>query len=221
MKNPSKFIHMMYDAEKLKELEMHLPTTGKTNADQDYEIQKSVKVIMQDLAHDKNLDPATITKKELMSMDCDPKTIDEVMKLKGIYNEVKDGAPVDVQHLRGELDEVVLEIEKDAEHKRAEDDIRNTKDEFTGKMLDAEIIKELELHLPARGKTTQDQDYKIGRSCREIMRDLAGDQNLDPAEVKKQELMDMGLDPKTIHEIMQLQHIYTEVHEGNPVDIKH
>jgi hypothetical protein len=221
LKNADEFTHKMYDAEKLKELELHLPIIGKTNADQDYEIQKSVRDIMQDLAHDKNLNPETMSKKDLMRMDLDPKTIDELMKLKGIWNEVKDGKPVDSKHLRQELDEVVVEMEKDAEHKRAEDDILKNKDEFTHKMHDAEILKELELHLPAGGKTTVDQDYEIQRSCRDIIRDLAGDQNLDPAEVNKQELMAKGLDPKTINEIMQLQHIYTEVHDGKPVDVKH
>jgi hypothetical protein len=211
----------MHDAEKLNDLELHLPITGKTNADQDYEIQRSVRDIMQDLAHDKNLNPETMNKKDLMRMDLDPKTIDELMKLKHIYIETKDGAPVDAAHIRSELEDVKNEIVADAEHKRAEDDILKTPDSYVHKMHDAEKLKDLEVHLPQAGLTTADQDYEIQRSCRDIMRDLAGDPDLNPEKVTKKDLWEMNLDPTVIDEILKLKHIYLETKDGKPLDIGH
>jgi len=98
-----------------------------------------------------------------------------------IYDEVKDLRPVDSNHLKQELDDVVHQIEDDAEKKRVDEDQMNLRiDEYSRKMHDAEIIAELESRLPDKGLTTEKDDYEIKRSVRNIMTDLAHDKNFDP-----------------------------------------
>jgi hypothetical protein len=50
----------------------------------------------------------------LRAKELSPKTVDEEMKLKHIYDEVALGKPIGVKHLRQELDDVMYEMEQDA-----------------------------------------------------------------------------------------------------------
>jgi hypothetical protein len=220
-KTNNNYSQMMHDAEKLKQLEFDLPKAGLTTEDQDYEIQRSVRHIMGDLAGDSTIDPKNITKQNLQAKGLDPERIAEIMKLKNIWSEVEGGGPVDVAHLREELDEVIGEIEKDAEVARIDEDVRGNGDEYTKMMHDAGKLKGLELVLPSGGVTNADQDYEIQKSVRDIMKDLAGDQELDPENMTKKGLRQKGLDPTTIDELMKLKVIWNEVKDGKPVDASH
>lgn len=64
--------HMMNEAEKLKELELHLPISGLTTKAQDLEVQLCVRKIMGNLAGDSSIDPTTMTKKGLREKGLDP-----------------------------------------------------------------------------------------------------------------------------------------------------
>merc|ERR1711953_1309207 len=119
------------------------------------------------------------TRKTLRAKNLDPYTIDEIMKLKHIYEEVEDGKPVDIAHLRKELDEVINEMDEDVKFKRSQRDIMESKDEVVHKKHDADLLKSLEDSLPQTGLTTEKQDYAIKYEVVEIMRDLAQDQSLD------------------------------------------
>ncbi len=67
-----------------------------------------IKDIMRDVASDPKLNPVTITKKDLARGGLDDRVIDKEMKLKKIYDEVADGKPVDIAHLRAEMHDVCL-----------------------------------------------------------------------------------------------------------------
>ena len=143
------------------------------------------------------------------------------MKLKHFYEEVEDGKPVDIKHLRQEIDEVIHEMEEDVELKKSQREILESKDEAVHKKHDADLLKGLEKDLPMTGLTTEKQDYAIMYEVTEIMRDLANNHNLDTARVNKYMLKKMGLSAKTIDEIMKLKHIYDEVKSGKPIDFNH
>jgi len=192
-----------------------------TTKDQDQDIKDTVLKMMRDLADDQNLSPKTITRQTLRLKKLDPQTIDEIMKLKNIYLEVEAGKPVDIKHIREELDEVIHELDEDVEEKKSQREIIQSKDHEEHLIHDSHIIRDLESHLPMTGMTTEKQDYEIKYEVTEIMRDLASDQSLNPEKVSKYSLKKMDLSPKTINEIMKLKQIYDEVASGKPVDIKH
>ncbi len=84
---------------------------------------------MRDLASDPKLNPVTITKKDLARRGLDDRVIDKEMKLKKIYDEVADGKPVDIAHLRAEMDDVMEEMEQDISVKKSERAIAEVKEE--------------------------------------------------------------------------------------------
>merc|ERR1711862_1005382 len=139
----------------------------------DKEVLNTVLKMMRDLAKDPKLDPHKTTRKTLRAKKLDPKTIDEIMKLKHIYEEVEDGKPVDIKHLRQELDEVIKEMDEDVVQKKSERQIIESKNEILHKKHDADMIKSLEDSLPKTGLTNEKQDYAIMYEVVEIMRDLA------------------------------------------------
>ena len=169
----------------MKNLENDLGTSGQTTKAQDQEVLNTVLQMMRDLAKDPKLDPHTTTRKTLRAKRLDPKTIDEIMKLKHIYEEVEDGKPVDIKHLRQEIDEVIHEMEEDVELKKSQREILESKDEAVHKKHDADLLKGLEKDLPMTGLTTEKQDYAIMYEVTEIMRDLAEDPRLDPDRVSR------------------------------------
>jgi predicted transcriptional regulator len=102
------------DTVMLKDFENSLSKTGKTTLAQNQELKKEITQIMRDLAKDPKLDPTKVNKRMLRTKGLSPTTIDEEMKLKHIYDEVCSGKPIDVRHLRAELDDVMDEMEQDA-----------------------------------------------------------------------------------------------------------
>jgi len=58
------------------------------------------------------------------------------------------------------------------------------------------------------------------RSTRNIMRNIAHDDTLDPHNVTKAKLKAIGLTPEQIDEVLKLQHIYEELEDNKPVDTK-
>ena len=106
------------------------------------------------------------------------------------------------------------DVSEDVELKKSQREILESKDEAVHKKHDADLLKGLEKDLPMTGLTTEKQDYAIMYEVTEIMRDLAGNPNLDPDRVNKYMLKKMGLSAKTIDEIMKLKHIYEEVEDG-------
>jgi hypothetical protein len=163
-----------------------------------------------------------MTKLSLRAKGLDPERIKELMDLKGIWLEVQGGGEVEVGHLREELDQVIREIEKEAEVRRVDEDIMETGDGYAVLMHEAGKLKGLEvLVLPSGGMTNADQDYEIQKSVKDIMKGLAGDQELDVGNITKKGLRQKGLDPVTIDELMKLKVIWNEVKDGKPVDASH
>ena len=209
------------DVDMLKDFEKTLGTDGVTTQAQNKELMREITQIMRDLAHDPKLDPPKVTKMGLRKMGLSPTRIDEEMKLKKIYIEVADGKPIDVKHLRAELDDVMYEMEQDAAKEKAEVKAMQDTDKIHHEQNDINKLKKLEDALGGEGLTTEDQDYAIMCEIRDIMRDLANDPKLNPITVTAKGLSRKGLSDRVIDEELKLKKIYDEVADGKPVDIKH
>jgi predicted transcriptional regulator len=192
---------------------------GMTNEDQDYAIMCEIRDIMRDLAKDPKLEPIKVTKKGLERKKYTPRTVDELMKLKKIYGEVASGKPVDIAHLREEMDDVMYEMEQDIRVKKSEREIAAIKEDVEYKKDDIGKLKDLEGALSGTGATTKAQDDMIKKQIAMIMRDLANDPTLDPPSVSKRSLAAQGMNPRLIDEEIKLKKIYMEVADGKPVDI--
>jgi hypothetical protein len=129
MQDTDKAHHEQNDIDKLHKLEDTLGGQGLTTEDQDYAIMCEIRDIMRDLASDPKLNPVTITKKDLARRGLDDRVIDEEMKLKKIYDEVAGGKPVDIAHLRAEIDEVMAEMAEDLRAEESERAIAEVKEE--------------------------------------------------------------------------------------------
>merc|ERR1711935_899166 len=213
--------HKLKDVDMLKDFEKTLGTDGVTTPAQNKELMREVTQIMRDIAKDPKLDPPAVNKRMLRAKNLSPTAIDEEMKLKHIYDEVAAGKPVDIRHLRAELDDVMYEMEQDAKNEKAEVEILKDDDEIVHEQHDIDKLKGLENALGKDGMTTEDQDYEIMMAIRDIMRDLAKDPKLEPVKVTKKGLERKNYTPRVVDELMRLKTIYDEVASGKPVDIAH
>jgi predicted transcriptional regulator len=221
MQDPDQIHHEQNDIMKLHKLEDALGKTGMTTEDQDYAVMCEIKDIMRDLAQDPKLNPSTVTKKGLERKGYTPRVVDEEMKLKKIYDEVAGGKPVDIAHLRAEIDEVMDEIAEDVAEKKSDRAINNLEKDILVKTDDVNVIKDLEDSLPKTGQTTKAQDEAVKKQITIIMRDLANDPKLEPLSTTKRGLRKAGLSGRLIDEEMKLKKIYLEVCDGKPVDLTH
>merc|ERR1711935_815487 len=137
----------------------------------DYEIMMAVRDIMRDLAKDPKLEPLKVTKVGLKKKGYSDRVIDEELKLKKIYEEVSAGKPVDIAHLRAEMDAVMAEIEQDIRFKKSEREIAAVKEDVKHKKDDVGKLKDLENALGTSGKTTRAQDELVKKQIAGIMRD--------------------------------------------------
>ena len=144
MKDTDPINHEEHDIEKLKDLEDALGKGGMTTEDQDYAIMCAIRDIMRDLAKDPKLEPVKVTKKGLERKGHTPRVVDELMKLKKIYDEVSDGKPVDIAHLRAEMDEIMEEMEQDVRIKKSEREINILKEDIKIKTDDVNTLRDLE-----------------------------------------------------------------------------
>jgi predicted transcriptional regulator len=210
--------HKIDDVNRLKDLENQLGESGATTKAQDEAVKKQITIIMRDLANDTKLEPLSTTKRGLRKAGLSERLIDEEMKLKKIYLEVCDGKPVDLAHLKKELEAVMEEIEEDAELEQKEEELL---EDAKNKHSDAVLLKDFENSLPKAGNTTLAQNQELKKEITQIMRDLAKDPKLDPTKVNKRMLRTKGLSPTTIDEEMKLKHIYDEVCSGKPIEVRH
>merc|ERR1711935_1162976 len=213
--------HKLKDVDMLKDFEKTLGTDGVTTPAQNKELMREVTQIMRDIAKDPKLDPPAVNKRMLRAKGLSPTTIDEEMKLKHIYDEVCAGKPVDIRHLRAELDDVMFEMEQDAKHEKEEVEFLKNTDDIVHEQHDIDKLKGLEDALGKDGMTTEDQDYEIMMAIRDIMRALAKDPKLEPVKVTKKGLERKNYTPRVVDELMRLKTIYDEVASGKPVDIAH
>jgi len=149
-----------------------------------------------------------IDEKMLRKNDLPPAIISDIMKLMGIYDKVADLKPVDANIIKKEIDEVLHDIEEQAEKKRAEDELLKKPDEYTHKMFDAEKLAELVAHLPEDGNLNVSQIYAVKRAVKYVMKDLAQDPALAPDTMNKKHLRDTNIAPDTIKELTKLKNIF-------------
>ena len=101
-----------------------MPPSGQVDDKTKEKVRKNVDDVIKDLAKDPNIDIDNITRDDLKKRGLQPDTIDEIMRLKKIHDELKDpNAKINAKDLRKELDDAANKLEKDAQdHKKKHDD---------------------------------------------------------------------------------------------------
>jgi hypothetical protein len=188
--------------------------------DQRKEIEKSVRDVMKDLAHDPTINPLTVTEKDLRKKGLSPDEISELLKLKHIYIELESDKPVDPKLLGAELEDVMEDIRKSAEHTKADNEAHKG-DDYTRKMHDADKLRDEVLHIDITKKDLgADQRAHIEKSVRDIMAGIGHDANINPETITEKGLKAKGLSRDEINELLKLKHIYIELESDGPVDPK-
>jgi len=95
---------------------------------------------MKDLAHDQNLDTDHVKKEDLEKIGLNPDEIDEIFKLKQIIDEVETG-DVDANKIALDIDEVMEDIRRSAEHSRLDKEVLDGDDSYEKKMHEADILR--------------------------------------------------------------------------------
>jgi hypothetical protein len=175
------YTRKMHDADKLRGEVLHLDLGLKdVGVDQRKEIEKSVRDVMKDLAHDPTINPLTVTEKDLRKKGLSPDEISELLKLKHIYIELESDKPVDPKLLGAELEDVMEDIRKSAEHTKADNEAHKG-DDYTRKMHDADKLRDEVLHIDITKKDLGvDERAHIEKSVRDIMADIAHDAKINP-----------------------------------------
>jgi hypothetical protein len=210
----------LHDAADLKDLANQVGVNKVLGVELRSEIRKSARDIMRDITHDPKLNPEQVTKAKLVEMGLTTQQIDEVLKLKGIYEEVDGDKPVDVEKLIHELEDVADEIRESAEHSRIED-IGKADHSFEQKMADADKLEDMSTLLAPGHKVTESDKEKMKASVRDVMADVAHGKKIDPVTVSRRALEKLGLSEEEIQEILKLKIIYAEVNSKKPLDKAH
>jgi len=86
----------MHDADELRDALLEIDLSQINIGDiSRKKIERSVRDVIKDLAHDKNIDPDKVTEAELKKMNLSPDEIDEILKLKVILVQVESDKPLD------------------------------------------------------------------------------------------------------------------------------
>jgi len=143
-------------------------------------------------------------------MNLSPEEIEELLKLKHIWNELEEDKPVNPNLIAKELENVMDDIKRSAEHSRLDKEAQEG-DSFDRKMHDADNLRDALLHIDVtKNDIDVDERKKLERSVRDVMADLAHDKKINPETVTEQQLKDKHLSPEEIDEILKLKHIYVE-----------
>jgi hypothetical protein len=124
------------------------------------------------------------------------------MALKDIHDKVKDGQPVDANELKNALENMKKAIDDDVKDKQEQKDIINNPDKTDSLNHVGNSIDKTTDALPDSGETTPDQNYKVKSDVENMIKNLTGDPSINPETLTKDDLKKMGLDDKTIDEIM-------------------
>jgi len=129
---------------RLEELMKLLNKPGKISGKQEEYIKQEIVSIIREMLPDENADISKLNKRLLeRKYKLSPEKIEEVMNLLKIYNEVKDGKPVDAAHIKEELEVVVHEIEEEIKSLRSHKEIiKETAPEKMDNIVDE--LKDLE-----------------------------------------------------------------------------
>jgi len=195
-----------HDKELLQDLLDDLPSSGKTTPAQNEAIKNNVIDMINDITGNPDLDISTLTKEQLRDMGLSPEEIDEIMKLKEIYDQVNSGKPVDITKIKEELSDVIDLIDNDIKNEKAELNQLTENDDYSRKINEVDSLKNLEdklKNIADSDMSVEDQNYLLGFELEQIMRDLAKDPNLVIASINVVDLRNMGLDENTIEEIMK------------------
>ena len=210
----------LHDAADLKDLANQVGVNRVLGSELRGEIKRSARDIIRDITHDPKLNPEQVTKAKLLEMGLTPQQIDEVLKLKGIYEELDGEKSVDVEKLIHELEDVADEIKESAENSRIQN-IGKADSLFEQKMNDADKLGSIQSLLAPGHKVTNADKEKMKASMRDVITDIAHGQKIDPLTVSRRALEKLGLSEEEIQEILKLKIIFAEVNSKKPLDKAH
>jgi len=211
--------HKMHDADVLRNVFLGLDLNKKDlNADEREKIEKSVRDVMHDLAHDDKFDVEHATEKQLKDKHLTDDEIREILKMQGMLGELENKAPVDVKHLATELDDVINDIRKSARHIKEDKDAQEG-DEYNRKMHDADVLRDELLHLNLNlPNVPKDEREKIEKSVRDVMQDIVHDPKIHPENMTDDEIKHLHLSPEEIDELLKLKHIMNKLEDDKPLN---
>jgi len=173
----SEIKNKLEDAEKLDNIAGDLPESGETTPDQNKKIDDTVTDLVKNLIGDPDIDLDSITPEMLREKGLDPATIDEIMKLKDIHDKVKDGKPIDAAELKGDLDGISKDLQKDAHDKQEDRENLAAPDKTDHLLHEADKIARSSRNLPDVGKTDPEQNYNVDHDVVNSIKDIVGDPN--------------------------------------------
>ena len=118
--------HGLHGVDKLKKLRETLPSSGPLDDDQKYAVKVTVEEVIKELVGDALFDPKSATEDGVKAAypNLDQKTVDEILDLKKILDDVSDPkGEVDAEALHRQLDDVVGSMLRDAIMKKSQREI--------------------------------------------------------------------------------------------------
>jgi hypothetical protein len=177
----SSYDKKIFDADILRNIVLDIPERGhKITQEQRDNIAKSVRDVMGGITGDFKIDPLTVTVSAMKKLGLTEHEIQEMLKLRHIYDEVEGPGEIDNKKLTDELKEVMDEIRNSAEASRHEKDILEKGDSADHREHDADILRDMVLDMPVDGPLGVDQKIKLEKSIRDIIGDIAHDPKIDP-----------------------------------------
>lgn len=214
--------HEHHDANLLRNLMLDLPNQKSLNPDQKENLQKSLRNIISDLAHDETLHLSDINESSLRAKGISDKQISEIFQLKNLFKSLEGNANIDTKKIGQQLMEVEKNLRSDvatAETLRA---FEGENDHFK-KVHEANIAREIFLGLPGRGVPLGGEDVEgIKNNLTMIAVGITGKKNVDLGKISEKRMEKMGLSPEEIGEMLKLKNIYTELEQApSEMDKKH
>ena len=211
------------NAEKLKSLGEDLRGSGnaKTTDKQNNEATHIIADVMKSLSGDPLLDPTKVTKDSLEAKFLDPKAVDEILKLKSIFDRVAAGKPVDVDQLTRQLDEVVADLERDSNIRKSARELRKIEGDLQDKEAEMALVSGMLDGLPTDGSPLDPKQVdELKSQIEDLMAKLAGDPDLRPEDANLDTLREKGLGDKVTDQLLMLKNLYDDLASGGLVDVE-
>jgi hypothetical protein len=213
--------HGLHGVDKLKKLREALPSSGPLDDDQKYAVKVTVEEVIKELAGDPLFDPKSATEDSLRATypNLDDKTVDEILDLKKIYDDVSDPkAEVDAEALHRQLDDVVGSMLRDAIMKKSQREIQKLEDDVEGKKGAVDLISDIQRGLPASGPVPAKIKDKLKSQIEDLIKKISADPNLTPQDCTPTNLNHKDLPESSKEQLTKLKDLHDQLSSPHPVD---
>ena len=193
LKSDDKVAHLLHDIAALKKLEATLGSAGQMDDRLNYEVMKTLEDVIQDLTGHPNLEIETLVEAWLADCGCPVYVMDNVMKLKEVWDELADEAEFeDPQILKNKIESTRKDLESDVQNLLEKMEVDVQKATNDARQLKLDDINQTLNSLPETGTTTPSQNQTLKTEIGNLMTDLSADPNLDPLTITESSLKAKG-----------------------------